>query len=120
MAIPLLGCVLLAEKKSNLFFDHFFENTLPRYYSFNSETAPVEEKPEEVCEKMETSDVETEPPTAAPVAVVSETKLADFPFESVDAEVIFKCDDDEESNGKFRDKKFQKKFSKKFLIKFDH
>ena len=44
---------------------------------------------------METSDVETEPPAPA----VSETKLADFPFESVDAEVIFKCDDDEESNG---------------------
>ena len=101
-----------------MFFDHFFENTLPRYYSFNSETAPVEEKPEEVCEKMETSDVETEPPTA-PVAVVSETKLADFPFESVDAEVIFKCDDDEESNGK-NFLKNPKKISKKFLKTFDH
>ena len=51
---------------------------------------------------METSDVETEPPAPPPPAeatAVSETKLADFPFESVDAEVIFKCDDDEESNG---------------------
>ena len=53
MILPLVGVYFWSErKKSNLFFDHFFENTLPRYYSFCSEaiSTPVEaeEKPEEV------------------------------------------------------------------------
>ena len=53
MILPLVGVYFSSErKKSNLFFDHFFENTLPRYYSFCSEaiSTPVEaeEKPEEV------------------------------------------------------------------------